>query len=292
MKRTIFPYVVLTPMLLLLCVFVILPIVGSFVIAFFDYNPLRATGNTFIGFRNFQTLFTDRLFHTAFLNTIYYVFVMVSINLVFTLIIAQALCALRSNKWRSLFRVNFFMPCVAPLAAVAIVWEWSVFSTRGGALNMLLGMFGIPTVNWLGTAATLMPSMILLSLWADVGYNIILFIAGMQGIPEDYYEAAEIDGANTVQRFFRITLPLLGRTLAFVVAMTFISQFQAFAQFAIIAPEGGPGRAGYVLSTYIYNVGFKIKDMGYAAAVSIALFLLIMLVTLAQRRLNRVDWGY
>lgn len=292
MKRTKFPYIVLTPMLLLLCVFVIFPIIGSFVIAFFDYNPLRATGNTFVGFRNFQTLFTDQLFHTAFLNTIYYVFVMVSINLVFTLIVAQALCSLRSNKWRSLFRVNFFMPSVAPLAAVATVWQLSVFPTRGGALNLLLEALGMAPVNWLGTASTLMPSMIMLSLWADVGYNIILFIAGIQGIPDDYYEAAEIDGANTVQRFFRITLPLLGRTLAFVVAMTFISQFQAFAQFAIIAPEGGAGRAAYVLSTYIYNVGFKIKDMGYASAVSIALFGLIMLVTLAQRRLNRVDWGY
>lgn len=293
MKKTLFPYLVLTPMLLLLALFIIFPIIASFVIAFFDYNPLRLSGgNSYIGFRNFQNLINDAIFRQVLFNTLYYVFVMVTINLCMTLVIAQALCSLKSNKWRSLFRVNFFMPCVAPLAAVAIVWTKSIFTTRGG-LNMLLGIFNIPAVNWLGDAATLMPAILILSLWADVGYNIILFIAGIQGIPDDFYEAAEIDGANPVQRFFKITLPLLGRTLAFVVAMTFISQFQAFAQFAVAATiDGGPGRAGYVMSTYIYNIGFKIKDMGYASAVSIILFLLILVVTLAQRRLNRVDWGY
>jgi multiple sugar transport system permease protein/raffinose/stachyose/melibiose transport system permease protein len=126
-----------------------------------------------------------------------------------------------------------------------------------------------------------------------VGYNIILFIAGIQGIPDDFYEAAQIDGAGPVKRFFMITMPLLARTLAFVVAMTFISQFQAFAQFSIMTNDGGgAGRAGYVLSTYIYNTGFKNKDMGYASTVSLALFALIMIVTVAQRRINRVDWGY
>lgn len=292
MKRSSFPYFVLVPMLALLLLFVIAPIVGSFVIAFFDYNPLRTAGNNhFIGFQNFQTLLHNDLFGKSLVNTLYYVGVMVGINLVFTLLIAWALSSLRSNKWRSLFRINFFMPCVAPLAAVAIIWQRSLFTTRGG-LNMLLAPLGVPAVNWLGTASTLMPSMILLSLWADVGYNIVLFIAGIQCIPDDFLEAAEIDGAGPITRFFRITFPLLGRTFAFILAMTLISQFQAFVQFSIIALDGGPGRAGYVLSTYIYDVGFKIKDMGYASAISIALFVLIMAVTLAQERLGRVDWGY
>lgn len=293
MKKSKFPYLVLSPILLLLIIFVAVPIIGSFIIAFFDYNPLRAAGgNRFIGFQNFVSLFKNGLFRIALRNTLYYVFVMVGINLLMTLVIAQVLCSLHSNKWRSLFRVNFFMPCVAPLAAVAIVWQRTILNTKGGILNMMLGFFGVAPINWLNVGM-LMPSLIILSLWADVGYNIILFIAGIQGIPEDYYEAAQIDGSNSIQRFFHITLPLLSRTLAFVVAMTFISQFQAFAQFSIIASEGGgPGRAGYVLSTYIYDMGFKSKDMGYASAVSLALFGLIMIVTLAQRRIGRVDWGY
>jgi len=292
MRKSKFPYVVLSPMLLLLFLFVAVPIAGSFVITFFDYNPLRAEGNRFIGLQNLSALLTNDMFHAVVLNTLYYVFVMVSINLCMTLVIAQTLCALRSNKWRSFFRVNFFMPCVAPLAAVAIVWSRVVFLTKGGVLNMLLGLLGGQPINWM-SASMLMPSLIILSLWADVGYNIILFIAGIQGIPDDFYEAAQIDGAGPMKRFFMVTLPLLGRTLAFVVPMTFISQFQAFAQFAIMTNDGGgAGRAGYVLSTYIYNVGFRSKDMGYASAVSLALFALIMIVTVAQRRFNRVDWGY
>jgi multiple sugar transport system permease protein/raffinose/stachyose/melibiose transport system permease protein len=283
---------VLVPILSLLLLFILVPITGSFVISFLDYNPLRqAGGNAFIGFSNYRSLITDELFIKSLTNTLYYVFTMVGINLILTLIIAQALCALASNKWRSLFRVAFFLPCVAPLSAVSFVWMRSVFPARG-ALNMLLALFGISAVNWLGTAATLMPSILILSLWADVGYNIILFIAGIQGIPDDFFEAATIDGAGAIRSFFGVTLPLLGRTLAFVVAMTFISQFQAFAQFSIVAANGGTGRAGYVLSTYIYDIGFKSKDMGYASAISVALFLLILIVTLVQQRLNRVDWGY
>ena len=292
MKKSKFPYIVLAPMLFLLLLFVVAPIAGSFVISFFDYNPLRTEGNLFIGFANFSKLFADSMFHLVLRNTLYYVFVMVGINLCFTLVVAQVLCSLTSNKWRSLFRVNFFMPCVAPLAAVALVWGRTVLTTKGGNLNMLIGLFGAQPINWL-SATMLMPSLILLSLWADVGYNIILFIAGIQGIPDDFYEAAQIDGAGPIRRFFLVTLPLLGRTLTFVIAMTFISQFQAFAQFSVMATnEGGAGRAGYVLSTYIYNIGFKQKDMGYASAVSLALFALIMIVTTVQRRLSRVDWGY
>jgi multiple sugar transport system permease protein/raffinose/stachyose/melibiose transport system permease protein len=217
---------------------------------------------------------------------------MVGINLVFTLVVANALCSLKSNKWRSAFRVNFFMPCVAPLVAVAMVWQRSIYPVRGG-VNLFLSYVGIQGPDWLGSAAMLMPSLIALSLWADVGYNILLFIAGIQGIPSDFYESAEIDGANAAQRFFRITLPLLGRTMAFVMPMTLISQFQAFAQFiTVTADGGGAGRAGYVLSTFIYDMGFKAKDLGYGSAAAITLFLLILTVTAAQRRLHRIDWGY
>ncbi len=291
LKRSKFPYLVLAPMVALLVVFTIIPIIGSFVIAFFDYNPLRETGNVFVGLKNFQSLLTDELFHQALWNTFYYVFVMVGVNIVFTVVVAQLLCTLRSNAWRSVSRTAFFMPCVAPLSAVAIVWSRSLFVTKGG-LNMLLGLIGIAPVNWIGQASTLMPSLIIMSLWADVGYNIVLFIAGIQGIPMDYTEAAMIDGAGPIRRFLSVTLPLLARTMAFVLAMTFISQFQAFAQFSIIAKDGGVGRAGLVLSTHIYNEGFKVKDMGYASAISIALFAIIMVVTWLQQSLNRVDWGY
>jgi multiple sugar transport system permease protein/raffinose/stachyose/melibiose transport system permease protein len=137
-----------------------------------------------------------------------------------------------------------------------------------------------------------MPALILFTVWADIGYNTILFTAGMEGIPRDFYEAADIDGAGHILRFFRITGALLGRTLSFVTMRTLISHFQMFAQFEIIAREGGPGRSAQVLTTYIYYAGFRAKDMGYASTISVTLFLVTFVITVIQRRLNRVDWEY
>ena len=291
MKKSKFPYMVLIPMLLLLTVFVVIPIIASFAISFMDYNPLRQSGNVFVGFKNYSALFSDARYKASLVNTLYYVLAMVTINICVTLVTAAILCSLESNKWRSLFRTFFFMPCVAPLAAISVVWQKSLFGLKGG-FNMMIKALGGRAIDWLGNPAMIMPSIILLSLWAEVGYNTILFISGIQGIPGDYYEAAEIDGAGPVRRFFDITLPLLRRTFIFVSSMTFISQFQAFAQFAILTSGGGAGYSGQVLSTYIYYQGFAQKEMGYASAISVTLFIMILIVTLIQQRFNRVDWGY
>lgn len=291
MKHSKFPYFVLIPLLLLMFVFIVLPIIGSFVISFMDYNPLRAEGNCFVGFKNYARLFTDNLFSKSFVNTMVFVLSMTVLNLVMTLIVAQLLAGLQSGHWRSFFRVTFFMPCVAPLAAVAIVWQRCILPVKGGLLNMGLTVLGLSAVNWLDTQH-LMFALIMLSLWADVGYNIVLFTSGIEGIPTNYFEAAEIDGAGPIRRFFSITLPLLNRTFTFVSITTVISYFQAFAQFSIVAKGGGSGYAGYVMSTYIYDMGFVNKDMGYASALSVVLFMVIMVFTLIQRRATKVDWGY
>lgn len=292
MHKSYFPYAVIVPVLAFVTLFTMVPIIGSFVIAFFDYNPLRQFGNEFIGLSNFYALFDDMIFVKAFGNTLRFVIVATSLNLLITLPVAQLLCTLPSNRWRSLFRVLFFLPCVAPKAAISIVWQRSLFPIRGGLLNVALTAFGLSSINWLGNAGALMSSVILVRLWGDIGYNLVLLVAGMQGIPRDFYEAAEIDGAGPFRKFFQITLPLLQRTLIFVFIMTVISQFQVFDQFAILAPNGGVAYSGYVLSTYIYDVGFKMKNMGYASAISIVLFAIIMLTTLAQKRMMKVDWGY
>lgn len=291
MKHSKFPYIVLTPLLLVMCVFIVIPIIGSIAISFMDYNPLRAEGNSFVGLKNYARLFTDDLFTLSFKNTMIFVVSVTLLNLCLSLIVAQLLAGMRSARMRSVFRVTFFMPCVAPLAAVAIVWQRCILPVKGGLLNMALSVFGIAPINFLD-AQHLMLSMVMLTLWADIGYNIILFTSGIEGIPTSYSEAAEIDGAGPIRRFFSITLPLLNRTFVFVSITTVISYFQAFAQFSIIAKAGGAGRAGYVMSTYIYDMGFVNKDMGYASALSVVLFAVIMCITLIQRRLTKVDWGY
>jgi len=295
MKSDRFVASVLIPAYALLCLFVVVPIIGSFVIALFDYNPIR-DANPFVGLDNVARLFKDELFIKAVANTFKFVFFAVGVNLVITLVIAQVICKLPAMWMRNLFRVVFFMPCVAPLAGTSVVWSRSLLPIRTGLFNMILNFFGMDSVNWIGDASMLMTSLVILTVWSDIGYNIIMFTAGIDGIPTDFYEAADIDGAGPVNKFFRITLPLLGRTLSFVTAMTLISHFQMFAQFQIIARSsgmtGGVGRAGLVLTNYIYDVGFRIKDMGYASAISVALFAIIMVVTVCQQRLNRVDWGY
>jgi multiple sugar transport system permease protein/raffinose/stachyose/melibiose transport system permease protein len=185
------------------------------------------------------------------------------------------------------------MPCVAPLAASSFVWG-RMYEKRYGLINILLDRwFGIAPRAWLGEVATMMPSIILFTLWADIGYNIIIFCAGIDGIPADFYEAAVIDGAGPLRRFFTITLPLLGRTTCFVIAMTLISHFQMFAQFEVmLTGHGGPNNMGMVLTLDIYKTAFVYKDLGYASAISIVLFIIIMIFTIVSQRLNRVDWGY
>lgn len=291
MKNNRFVALVLTPTLALLALFVVVPIIGSFVIALFDYNPLRAV-NPFLGPDNYLRLFQDSLYLKSLRNTLVFVFVTVVLNLVVTLLVAQLLSHVKRRWMRNALLVMIFLPCVAPLANSSVVWMRAMFPTKDGLLNIILRAIGIPSVNWIGNPNMLLISLIILTLWADIGYNTVLLGAGMDSIPHDFYEAADIDGAGPLSKFFHITMPLLARTFSFVTAMTIISHFQMFAQFEILARDGGAGKAGQVLTTYIYYAGFKAKDMGFAAAISVTLFLIILLVTILQQRLNRVDWGY
>jgi len=291
MKNNRFAALVLTPALALLTLFVVLPIVGSFYFSLFDYNPLRVS-NPFLGFGNYARLFKDSLYVKSLINTITFVFVTVTINISLTLVLSQFIAAIKRKWLRNLALAAIFMACVAPVANSSVVWSRSIYPTKGGLLNMAITALGGSHVNWVGSASMLMPSLILFTVWVDIGYNTVLFTAGTEGIPSDFYEAADIDGAGVIHRFLNITLPLLGRTFSFVSVMTLISHFQMFAQFEIMARDGGPSKAGQVLTTYIYYSGFKAKDMGYASAISVTLFLFILVITIVQQRLNKVDWGY
>jgi multiple sugar transport system permease protein/raffinose/stachyose/melibiose transport system permease protein len=291
MKNNRFVAAVLIPALALLTMFIVLPIMGSFYFSLFDYNPLRSI-NTFLFLDNYKRLLNDPVFIKSFKNTIFFVLVTVGINIALTLMLANFIAKVERKWLRNLFLVCIFLPCVAPVANSAVIWSRSLFPTRGGLLNLITIAIADKTINWVGSPLYLMPALILFTVWVDIGYNTVLFTAGIDGIPKDFYEAADIDGAGPFSRFFNITLPLLGLTFTFVSAMTLISHFQMFAQFEIIARNGGPGRAGQVLTTYIYYAGFRAKDMGYASAISVMLFLLILVVTLIQQRTNRVDWRY
>ena len=291
MKNNRFVALVLIPAFALLTLFIVIPIMGSFFFSLFDYNPLRGS-NPFLGLDNYRRLFKEEIYLISLRNTLVFVFVTVIVNIALTLVLGQLISDIKRKWLRNLILVAIFLPCVAPVANSAVVWSRSIYATRSGLINMVINALGAEPINWIGSPAMIMPALIIFTVWVDIGYNTVLFTAGIDGIPRDFYEAAEIDGAGPFLRFFRITLPLLGRIFAFVSIMTLISHFQMFAQFEIMARNGGPSKAGQVLTTYIYYSGFRAKDMGYASAISVTLFLLILVVTLVQRRLNRVDWEY
>lgn len=286
-----FLLLVLTPVFIEAIIFLVIPILGTIGISFTDYNPV-AHRMDFTWLENYKKLFTDADFVIALKNTLVFTVVAVIVNIIIALAVATMISHLRSNKTRSFFRMIAFLPCIAPMVASAVVWGRSILNTKIGLVNQIIEKLGGDGVAWTGDARFVMFSVIVFTLWADLGYNIILFCAGIDGIPYEFYEAAKLDGASTWQRFRHVTLPLLGRTTTFVVLMTLISYFQMFAQFSVLLYKDGPQHSGLVLTSYIYKTAFVYKDMGYAAAISFVLFLLILVVSLIQQRLNKVDWEY
>lgn len=291
MKNKKFIYGVMIPALLHMTLFIIAPIFIGLIISLYKYNPL-ASDNEFIGLKNFVKLMSDENFRKAVRNTFVFVFVTVALNISLSLVIAQLISYFKSNKVRSFFRMVFFLPCIAPMVASAVVFNRSIFPTTTGLLNMFLKSVGMTPVNWLGDPKVVMISLIAYTIWVDIGYNIILFSAGMDGIPGHIYEAADLDNTSEWRKFRKMTLPLLSRTMQFVVVQTLISHFQMFAQFSVMITKDGPENSGLVLSRYIYKQAFEYKDMGYASAVSLILFLIIMIFSLIEQRMNKTDWEY
>lgn len=291
MKNKKFILFVLIPIFMHVLLFNVGPILAGFGISMMDYNPLRDS-NSFVGLNNFKQLMNDKVLLKALLNTLTFVGVTVVLNIAFSLMIAQFISMFKSNKIRSFFRMAFFLPCVAPLVASSVVWSRSIYPTVTGLANMILKFVGVNPVNWLGDPSVLMWSIIVFTIWVDIGYNIILFSAGIDAIPTNFYEAAEMDGASSWHKFRHITLPLLGRTMTFVIIMTLISHFQMFAQFSVMVLKSGPQNSGLVLTSYIYKIAFELKDMGYASAVAVLLFVIIFIITIIQQKIQKVDWDY
>lgn len=286
-----FLLLILIPCFLEVFIFLVIPIFGTGAISFMDYNPLQVR-NDFVGINNYRRLFTDPDFAIALKNTLVFTFVTVALNIMTALLLATLISQLKSNKSRSFFRMIVFLPCIAPMAASSVVWARSLYPTNGGLFNTIVKAFGGAPIPWLSDARYLMMSIIIFSIWVDVGYNTILFSAGMDGIPQELYQAAQLDGAGRWKLFTKITLPLLGRTTTFITLMTLISHFQMFAQFNILAMRDGPQNSGLVLTSYIYKTAFVYKQMGYAAAMSMALFVIILAVSLVQQKAGKVDWEY
>lgn len=291
MKNNRFVAAVLIPGFLFLFVFVVFPVVYGLGISLYDYNPANSR-NPFTGIENYVRLIHDEVFWTAVRNTVFFCAIAVTANIIITLCLAKLISVLPSKWMKTLFRTILFIPCIAPMVGTSTVWKYGIFGTDGGALNRMAGLFGAAPKNWFLTTWPFMLLIIVYTLWADMGYNVVLFTAGIEGVPVEFDEAASIDGAGPVRRFLWIKLPLMGRTFAFVTIMTMANYFQMFAQFRVFAAGGGRNNSAMVLTNYVYKMSFDSFDMGYASAVAAALFAIVFVVAMIQNKMMRMDWSY
>ena len=279
----------LTPIMIAFLIFSIIPIVASIAISFYNYSAL---GNSpFSGISNYIELFNDSVFHKVIINTLVFVVVAVIANLILSTVMAVAVESIANKGRRDFLRGLFFMPAVVPIVALSYVWI-IMFEPNSGIINQSLGAIGAKVpIYWLTDAKLALPSVIVTTLWSDLGYNIVLIMAGLASIPKMFYEAAHIDGANELQVFFKITLPLMARTMLFVSMMTCISYFQVFAQVQIMT-GGGPDNASQVLAYAIYQNAFQFMRMGYASAMAVVMLVMILIVSVLQLVSVKIDWEY
>lgn len=250
------------------------PIVYSFYLMFTDMN-LTGVGK-FIGLENLKYAFTDDpLFIKAFINTLKYVVMFVPSSIILAFFVALLLS--KKVKGLGFFRTAFYIPYITSGVAVTILWGW-IYQKDYGIINYVLSLFGIKGVNWLGDKNIAMISIVILSLWT-IGNNIIIMLAGIQDIPQSYYESAQIDGAGAIRQIFSITLPLCTPTIYFNLIVTIIAAFQVFQQ-PLILTNGGPLNSTYTAAIHMYNNGFLYGKMGYASMMAWSLFVVIMVITL------------
>jgi multiple sugar transport system permease protein len=275
------------PALALIGVFFFVPVAASLFLSVtdFDIYAVASTENTrFVGLDNYARLLRTPIFWSSLRNTFYFALVGGPLTIAVSLATALLLNA-KLVRWKSLFRTIYFTPFVTTLVAVAIVWRY-LYHTRYGLLNYALDTLGIAPVDWLGDPRWAMPSIILMAVWKNFGYNMLIFIAGLQSIPDELYDAANVDGAGPVRQFFTVTLPMLRPTLVFVSVITMIGYFQLFAE-PYVMTQGGPLRSTTSVVLLMYEEGFRWWRMGYAAAIAFVLFIVILLATLVQFRVQR-----
>lgn len=280
-SRRLTAYAFLLPNILGFVTLTLIPIAVAFGLSFLDWdfaNPAK-----FVGLRNFMRLTRDSGFRISFSNTIYYTAVSVPLTIALALFLAVLLNQrVRGIKW---FRTIYFFPEISSIIAVAVVWNMLYHPTMG-PINNILQSIGVENPpGWTASVKWAMPAVILMSVWKQVGYYMVMFLAGLQGIPEQLYEAATIDGANSWQKFRYITLPLLSPTTFLVSILLVINSFKVFDQIVIMT-DGGPGRATNVLVYYIYYQAFTLFRFGYASAIATVLFALVLIVTIIQFRME------
>lgn len=280
----------LGPALVAIGVFFFVPVLAAFVLSFTDFD-IYALGSfafaRFVGFKNYAQLLSDPLFWKAFRNTLEFLLIggplSIGVSLAAALMIQSKLV-----RWKGFFRTAYFTPVVTTLVAVAVIWRF-IYHPRFGLLNYLLSLVGIGGIDWLGDQHWAMPAIILMAVWKNFGYNMVIFIAGLQNIPAELYEAASIDGAGRLQQLRTITVPLLAPTTVYISILTMIGYFQLFSE-PYVMTQGGPLNSTLSIVLLMYQQGFRWWNMGYSAALAFVLFAFIVIGSVLQSRIQK-RWG-
>lgn len=282
-KEWLTGYLMIFPVVAGLLVFYIYPIFKVIIDSFYEVGSFNK--RSFVGLDNYLTMFNDPKMWSSLFNTFSYVIVIVPGTIIISLILAALLNT--KIKGRGFFRVVYFIPAITMGAAVAMIWKW-MYNSDHGIINAILNALGFDSVNFLTNPNTALLSICLVSIWINVGYNMIILLAGIQGISKTYYEAAAIDGASPVKQFFGITLPLVTPTLFFVLITNLIGTFQTFDTIYMMIKESGIAmEATQSMVMYFFRNAFSYSKKGYASALAVFLFLIIMLVTLIQMKLQK-----
>jgi len=277
------------PFVILFGVFLAFPILASFLLSFTSFglrdlqNPI---GTTFVGLKNYLDLFNDATFWTALFNTFYFVVVGVPLTLAIGLLIANALNR-GVTRFRTAFRVGYYLPVITSIVAIAVVWRF-LLNPDVGLINMVLGELGITGPAWLADPVLAMPSIIAMAVWRNLGFAMVVFLAGMQAIPAALYEAAAIDGASRRQSFRYVTIPMLRPTILFMTVITTIGYLQLFEE-PFVMTDGGPLDATLSVTMYMYQQGFSFFHQGYASAIAYVLFVIVAIVAFIQFKFLRSD---
>lgn len=292
----LWPYGVVVPLLAVFFTFNTLPVLRLFELSLLDWPDVVAGRGASFGLDNFRRLLSDPTFLKVLGNTLLFTLIRVPLGLGLGLLAALAIQ--RTRTFRAFYTTAWFSPFMTSVVAMALVFTY-LYNPTFGFFNYLLGLFGLPAQGFLRDPDQALLSIVLVDLWKSVGFNVVIFMAGLSGIPSDYYEAAAIDGASRSQTFRNITLPLLSRTTYLLLLIGIITSMRVFVPvymmtgFSLSAGGlGGPLNSTNVLTLYMYQSAFRFNDFGYAAAIAVVLFVLVLLVTLAQFRLLRTDWEY
>lgn len=277
-KRTIIGYSFLTPASAIMILFIFVPVFMAFYLSFFEWDLISP--KIFVGWQNYARILTSNDFLIAVKNTLY--FVVVQLPLDFSISLGVAMLLNQKIRGLSIYRTVFFTPVVTSTVAVSAVWLW-LYDPFDGLFNYLLELVGLGPIGWLNDPKWAMFSVIIMSVWKGLGYNIVIFLAGLQNIDSSLYEAASIDGATSRQQFRHITLPQLSPTMYFVLIMGVINSFKVFTQIDVMTPGGGPLKSTLVIVYLIYNRAFNSFRFGEASALSVLLFLFVLTLTLLQR---------